>query len=121
MAEYLPVNTPGQELVYTASAAITGGQLLIVSGNDTVAPAGAAAVNWIGVAAFDAAVGDRVTVYAGGVQELTASGAVVGGALVVSAAGGAVIAAGDSPAAGAIVGVSVSTAIGGRVHVKLAR
>lgn len=121
MAEYLPVNTPGQALVFTASAAITGGQLLSVSGNDTVAPSAAAATSWIGVAAFDAVTGDRVTVYAGGVQELTASGAIPAGALVASAAGGAVTAAGETPAAGAIVGVAVSTAASNRVHVKLAR
>lgn len=121
MAEYLPVNTPGQALVFTASAAITGGQLLAISGNDSVAPAGAAAVNWIGVAAFDAAVGDRVTVYAGGVQELAASGAITAGSLVSAAASGAVTTAGATPAAGAVVGLAVSTAASGIVHVKLER
>ena len=45
MAEYLPLYKPGQALTLKASAAITGGQLLAVSGSGTVAPAGAAAAN----------------------------------------------------------------------------
>lgn len=121
MAEYLPVKTPGQALVHTASAAITGGQLVAVSGNDTVAPAGATTTAWLGVAAFDAASGDRVTVYTGGVQELAASGAIPAGTLVAAAANGAVIAAGATPAVGTVVGLAVSAAAAGTVRIKLAR
>jgi hypothetical protein len=56
MAEYLPIYKPGQALTLKASGAITGGQLVAISGSGTVATAGAAAANWIGVAAFDAAI-----------------------------------------------------------------
>jgi hypothetical protein len=121
MAEYLPVNTPGQALVSSASASITGGQLLAVSGSGTVAPAGAATQAWVGVAAFDVASGDLVTVYAGGVQELTASGAITAGAAVVSGAAGTV-ASSATPAAATQVGVALTTAAdGAKVRVKLAR
>ena len=55
MAEYLPVRSPGQALTLTASATITAGQLLIVSGSGTVAPSSAASQSWLGVAGNDAA------------------------------------------------------------------
>jgi hypothetical protein len=121
MAEYLPVKTPGEALVHTASATIAGGQLLAISGSDTVAPAGVASTAWIGVSAFDAVANERVTVYTGGVQELTASGAIVAGGLVSAAANGAVAAAGATPAVGTVVGIAVTTAANGLVRVKLAR
>jgi len=121
MAEYLPIRTPGDALVSTASASITGGTLVAVSGNGTVATAGAASAAWLGVAAFDAASGDSVTVYASGVQELTASGAITAGAQVVSGAGGTVVSS-ATPAAGTQVGVALTTAAdGAKVRVKFAR
>ena len=122
MAEYIPVLTPGHALVSSASATITGGQLVAVSGSGTVGPAGAASVAWVGVAAFDAASGDRVTVYTDGVQELTASGAITAGAVVVSGAAGTVATAGGTPALGTQVGVALTTAAdGAKVRVKFAR
>lgn len=130
MAEYLPIRTPGDALVATASATITGGLLVAVSGNGTVATAGANALNWVGVAAFDAVSGDAVTVYAGGVQELTASGAITAGDLVVAAASGKVstLAAVTTPTAAdvtntrAIVGVALTTAADtAKVRVKFER
>lgn len=121
MAEYLPVKTPGQALVHTASADILGGSLVAISGNDTVATAGAASIAWLGVAAFDTKQGDRVTVFTGGLQELKASGAIAAGELVSSAAAGAVITAGATPADGTVVGLAVAAASNGTVRVKLAR
>lgn len=130
MAEYLPIRTPGDALVSAASATITGGLLVAVSGNGTVATAGANAQNWIGVAAFDALTGESVTVYASGVQELTASGAITAGDLVVAAALGKVstLAAVTTPTAGdvngsrAIVGVALTTAAdAAKVRVKFER
>lgn len=38
MADYLPLFKPGQDITSTTSAAVTGGQLLVVSGSGTVAP-----------------------------------------------------------------------------------
>jgi hypothetical protein len=130
MAEYLPVKNPGQALVSTASATITGGQLVAVSGVSTVAPAGANATNVLGVAAFDAASGDLVTVFAGGVQELVTTGTVTAGDIVVAAAAGTVstLAAVTTPTAAdvtntrAILGVALTTATTGlKVQVKLDR
>jgi predicted RecA/RadA family phage recombinase len=59
MADYLPKRKPGQAIPMTASAAITGGQLVRVSGSGTVAPTSAASADWLGVAAQDAASGAK--------------------------------------------------------------
>lgn len=108
MAEYLPTYLPGQRLTLKASANITGGQLLEVSGDGTVAVAGAASTKVVGVAGFDAVTNDNVTVYAGGVQHLAASGAVTAGDQVAAAAGGKV-ATGTTGA----IGIALSTAADG--------
>ena len=113
MAEYLPVYNPGQAVPLTASATITGGQLVEVSGVNTVAPAAADSKKWVGVAAFDAASGERVTVFRLGVQRPIASGAVAAGDLVAAAAGGKVATA-ATPAVGALVGVALTTAADGQ-------
>lgn len=110
MADYLPIRIPGQALVATASAAITGGQIVEVSGNDTVAPAGAGSVKWLGVAAFNAKAGDRVTVHAGGTQAPIASGAVAAGDQVAVAADGKVAVSADGVGA---VGVALTAAVDG--------
>ncbi len=45
MPDYLRKYAPGDRVTYAASAAITGGQLVTISGNGTVAPtAGGASV-----------------------------------------------------------------------------
>lgn len=90
MVDYLPKFKPGQAVTFTASADVTGGRLVEVTGNRTVGPAGADSADVVGVAGFDAKTGDAVTVYtrAGGVHPLTASGAIVAGAKVSSAADG---------------------------------
>lgn len=90
MAEYLPLFTPGQAVTFTASAAVTGGQLVEVTGDRAVAPAAADSPSVVGVAGYDAAAGDPVTVFAGGVQQLVASGAIAAGDRVAAAADGAV-------------------------------
>lgn len=88
MADYLPKHKPGQAVTYTASAAVTGGRLVEVTGNRTVGPAGADSAKVVGVAGFDAAAGETVTVYRGGVQRLTAAAAITAGATVTAAAAG---------------------------------
>ena len=90
MSDYLPKFKPGQGVTFTASADITGGRLVEVSGNRTVAHAGADSAKVVGVAGFDAKAGERVTVFtrAGGVHALTASGAIAAGANVSPAASG---------------------------------
>lgn len=128
--EYLPVFKPGQAITLKASAAITAGQIVAITGVGTVGPAGANAVNWIGVASTDAAINDNVTICADGVQSVTTSGTVTAGDLVVCAAAGAVstLAAVTTPTAAdvtntrGIVGVAISTATTGlKVRVKFDR
>ncbi|WP_394254714.1 DUF2190 family protein [Pseudoclavibacter helvolus] len=90
MADYLPKFKPGAAVTFTASADVIGGRLVAVSGNRTVAPAGADSSAVVGVAGFDAKAGERVTVFtrAAGVQQLTATAAIAAGAKVSSAAAG---------------------------------
>lgn len=130
MAEYLPVFKPGQAITLKASAAITGGQLVAVTGVGTVGPAGANALNWIGVAGFDAGINEQVTVFASGVQSVVTSGTVTAGDVVVPAAAGAVATlavvttptAADVTGTRAIVGVAISTATtGNKVRVAFTR
>ena len=128
--EYLPVFKPGQAITLKASATITAGQIVVITGVGTVGPAGANAANWIGVASTDAAVNDNVAIYADGVQSVTTSGTVTAGDVVVCAAAGAVstLAAVTTPTAAdvtntrGIVGVAISTATTGlKVRVKFDR
>lgn len=92
MADYLPKFKPGQAVTFTASADVTGGRLVEITGNRSVGPAGADSAKVAGVAAQDTKAGESVTVYtrAGGVHGLVASGAVAAGAKVSAAATGKV-------------------------------
>lgn len=121
MAEYLPLHDDGDSFTRQASASITGGQLVRVSGSGTVAPTSAASADWVGVAGFDGSSGDNVTVFAGGVQRLKATGAVTAGDIVAGAANGTVSTS-ATPGAGQQVGIALTTAADGAlVEVKLAR
>lgn len=122
MADYTP-HWPSGPKTYTASATITGGQLLMATGVDTVGPATAGTTAWVGVAGHDAVSGDRVTVIPirGARHTLTASGTVTVGDQVISGAAGTVatlaVAAGataaDINAARQVVGTAVTTATNG--------
>lgn len=92
MADYTPTFMPGHAVPMTASAAITGGKAVKVSGSGTISQAAAAADIIIGIAGQDAAAsGDRITVFGRGtVHTLTASGTVTAGDIVEAAAAGAV-------------------------------
>lgn len=121
MAEYLPLYKPGQAITLKASGTITGGRVVAVSGDGTVATAGADSVNWVGVAAFDAVANDNVTIYAGGVQYCVASGAITAGDAVEVAASGAVATAAGTTFA-THVGTALKTAAdGARVPVQFNR
>ncbi|RFZ11191.1 hypothetical protein DSM43518_02031 [Mycobacterium marinum] len=122
MAEHIPHYFPGDRLPRTTSAAVTGGQVLIVSGNDTVAPIAAPNEAWLGVAAHDADNGATVVVYTEGVHEVPASGAIAAGKPVIGATGGAVAAftnATDEPEE--IIGTALSAAANSLVLIKLGR
>lgn len=114
MADYTPIYSGGRlPFTSTASAGITGGQLVAVSGTGTVGPAAADSAAVVGVAAHDAATGAQVTVHplVGVVHELVAgSGGITAGAGVkVGVTSGAVLAL----AAGTFdlrVGIALTTA-----------
>lgn len=112
MGDYSPKFKPGQDVTLTASATITGGQLLIVSGVNTVAPSGGASALYAGVARQDTASGDKVVVTRGGVQKIVASGAITAGDRVIPAAAGkvATIASGSTAHA---VGTALTTVADG--------
>lgn len=114
MADYAPVYRNGSNpFTMTASATITGGQLLDSSGSGTVAPAGAASVKVVGVAAHDCASGSRITVWPteGVVHETTNgnAGTINAGSVLISAASGNidVVAAQTGTA---LLGVALTTA-----------
>lgn len=98
MASNVHLFNVGDDVTFTAGAAITGGQLLYVSGNRTASPTTASTPAWVGTAAFDAASGEKVTVLKGGVQRVVASGAIAAGDRVIPAAAGkvATLGAGDA-------------------------
>ena len=130
MGEYSPIFKPGSDFTLQASATITAGQLLAVTGVGTVGPAPANAGNWVGVAGNDAASGAKVAIHCGGVQELVTTGTVTAGDLVVAAANGTVstLAAVSTPTPAdvtntrGIVGVALTTATTGlKVQVGVAR
>lgn len=114
MAEYVPLYTPGAAVVRRASADITGGQVVAVTGAGTVGPAGADSASWVGVAGFDVKTGDDVTVWCGGVQRPVASGAIAAGAAVACAAAGKVATA-AAPTALTLVGIAQTAAADGAV------
>lgn len=111
MAEYLPLHQPGRSFTRQASAAIVAGNVVSVSGSGTVAPAGATDAAWVGVAAFDAANGDNVTVFSGGIQRCVAgTGGVTAGQLVHTGAAGTVVTHTNGTSDYAVVGLALTTA-----------
>lgn len=96
MADYSPLFKPGAAVTYSVSADVTAGQVVELTGDRAVAPAGADSARVVGVAAFDAKVGDHVTVHDGGVQRPYASGTIAVGDKVAAAADGKVVTAGEA-------------------------
>jgi hypothetical protein len=122
MGDYTPVYSPGTAITLTASAAIVGGQLVEVSGVNSVAPTAGAtpSVKVVGVAAFDASSGSRVTIHGRGqVHETTASGAITAGDQLVSGVVAGTVktapavttpTAADVTTTRAVVGIALTTA-----------
>jgi predicted RecA/RadA family phage recombinase len=101
--DYTPAGGHPAALSFTAAVAISGGQLVALTGPDEVSPGTVAtAAAYVGVAGSDAAVGERVTILCGsGVIHETAktAAAIAPGAEVTPGAGGVVL-AGAAPAVG---------------------
>lgn len=121
MADYTPIFKPGAEVTLTASAAITAGQTLVVTGQQTVGPAGGVSAAYAGVAAADATSGEKVVVIGPAVHELNAAAAVADGDLITTAASGGVATAGADPAAGTVIGLALADAASNKVIVKTFR
>lgn len=108
MADYTPVFTNGTApWTLQASASVTGGRLVEVTGTGTVANAGAASVKVLGVAAFDAASGAKVDVWplAGLTHRVLGTGAISAGDNLAAGAAGVVAAIGAGTF-GQLVGVA---------------
>lgn len=120
MGAYTPKYMYGDEVNGTFSATTTGGQVLCVTGNGTVGPAGTGtAAKVVGVASSDYAANDRGTYFARGKVHIgTASGAITAGDQVSAGATGTVASeavasgntAGDINNAREIIGVALTTA-----------
>jgi len=129
MAQHTHLFTPGAAVTFTAEAAVTAGQLVIVTGDRQVSPATAKAATWVGTAAFDAAIGESVTILKGGVQKILASGVIAAGDVVVAGAAGTVatLAAVTTPTAAdvtdtrAIVGIALTGGEDVAVEIDLVR
>ncbi|MEU9888005.1 capsid cement protein [Sphaerisporangium sp. NPDC051011] len=119
MADYLPVFRNGADpFTMTASANVTGGQVLYVSGVGSVAPTAGANGAAIGIAQHDAPSGGLVTVWplSGVIHETTSPAGVTAGAALTSSTSGGV----DSgtlatiAAAGTYIGTAITTAASGQ-------
>lgn len=99
-----------------AGANIKKGQVVFVSGDMTVSPTTAAAKGVLGVAMFDANLGEPVSVEAEGLFELATTGVINAGDLVESGTAGTVIKAGDTPTR--VIGVAISTATNNKAYIK---
>lgn len=133
MAQHVQKFAHGEPVTFSAEAAVTGGTLVMITGDRQVSPATAAGkLAWIGSAAFDAAIGESVTVLFGGVQTLTATAAVItAGDLVECADAGKVVkvaavttpTAGDVTSTRALVGIALTTvtSAGGPIDIAMFR
>ncbi len=125
MADYTPIYTGGAvPFTATTSGAVVGGNVLINSGNGTVAAAGADSLVVVGVAAHDAASGAKVTVWPldGCIHELVATAAITANAgIVTDAVAGQVKTAtvGTAAALGSLIGTAMTTAAGSPLKLRV--
>lgn len=92
MGEYTPTHIPGHDKTYTATAAVTGGQVIEVSATgESGAPTSAASNHTVGLALYDAAIGARFAVCSGGYQTPLSGAAITAGVPVKSGAAGTVV------------------------------
>jgi len=119
MADYVPLYLPGKAFTAQASAAITGGRLVYVSGSGTVANTGADTNIPIGVAAQDAAAsGDHVGVFGRGtIHRILAVGTVTAGEVVEAAAGGGVATHAVDASDAQVFGIALTTATDALVEI----
>ncbi|SBS73788.1 conserved hypothetical protein [uncultured Mycobacterium sp.] len=122
MAEHTPIYFEAARLPLTTSADVTASQVVVVSGDNTVAAIAAPNENWLGVAGHDAASGKPLVVYTEGVHTVGATGSIAAGKPVIGATGGTVAAftnGTDEPEE--IIGTALSAAASSKVVIKLGR
>ena len=108
MGDHILKFKPGHAVTFTATTAITGGQVVEVTGNRSVGvPAAAGSAKAIGTAGHDAAIGDSVTVHVGSVVDtMVVSAAVAAGDAVEASTTGRI----RTATTGRVLGVALSAA-----------
>ena len=123
MAEYTPVYSGGvRPFSRTASAAVIGGRLVETTTAGSVGPAGAGSLKVEGVAAFDAGIGARVTVWPlnNATHEIDSAAAIAVGDGIAAGAAGTIATIGIAvgAAAGSLIGEAISAAGAGGVKTR---
>lgn len=90
MAEALPKFDQGDWITLVATTVIAGGQVVEITGDNTVGATTGTSSKVIGVAARDAAIGDLVVVSRAAVWEIVATGTINAGEHVTSSTTGGV-------------------------------
>ncbi|GAB3251008.1 capsid cement protein [Kineosporia babensis] len=111
MPEYTPTYLPGTEVTFTAGADIVGGQVVVLSTDNTVIPSAGGSNKVVGIATNDTKAGARLTVSRGGVQNPLTTAAIAAGTSFKSAAAGKIAAwvSGTDPA-DQLLGFTLTTA-----------
>lgn len=109
MGIYAPRFKPGKDITYLATTVVVAGQIVELTGDYSAGvPAAAGSTKVLGVALFDAQIGDRFTVSSGGVQRPVADGAIAAGDRVAGSTNGLV-----KTATTATVGTALAAAVSG--------
>lgn len=97
--------SPADRITCTVAAGQTvrGGRLVELTGTRTVQEAGAGSNTVLGVAMYDGAAGEKISVATVGVWYLLAGGVITAGAALIAAAAGTVVVAGAAPDARQVV------------------
>lgn len=119
MPDYTPIHDGGSApFTSQAGATIIGGQLLAVSGNNQVSPAGVTSKGVVGVAGHDTATGKKVAVWPlpGVTHEIVNTAIVAAGDILAPGAAGAV-----TPIAAGTFEFAIGTAVAGAANGALTR
>lgn len=118
MSDHLLAFKPGLAVTFAATTAITGGQVVEVTGNRSVGVASAASTKAIGTAGHDAAIGDQVVVHlAGPVDTVTAAAAITAGAAVEAGAAGKA----QTATTGRVLGIALTAATAANQTIQVLR
>lgn len=117
MSDVLPLYYPAERVPMVTSAPVVAGQVVMISGDNTIAPTSGAVVPY-GIAGNDDPVGGgTVMVWRAGIWVLTASGAIAANALVIPGASGVVTTIGSDTNYGHVVGIAQAAAANNKVTV----